>query len=163
MLAFEIAASNFRDLLRHLPDVQATANDRLQKYLSETPTRFLDFYLPLRHEASPEIYEKLAAAIENEFDFSPAIFQEIYLRTPGISYRDEAQEVVELLVQAGIGVGIYNGHSRPAIFWRKAAVAANQLYMWLEQNQMANSEERLAQARKIVDVNRLVHRSLRTG
>jgi hypothetical protein len=163
MLALEIAGSNFRELFTHSPEVQAAARGKLQECLSGVKTRFLDFYLPLRDEASPEIYKKLATVIEKEFDFSPTVFQEIYLRTPGVSYRAEAQEVVDLLVRAGIGVGIYGRHPRPDIFWRKAAVAANQLYMWLEQNEMANQEERLAQARRVVDMNHVVHRSLRMG
>ena len=95
---------------------------------------------------------------------SPAAFQEIYLRGPGTNYEPEAQEVVDLLSDAGIGVGKYGPpHRRPPIFWRKAAAAATDLRVWLKQNPMATPAERAAQARKVVDINRLVNRSLRSG
>lgn len=95
---------------------------------------------------------------------TPALFRQVYLRLPeGNHQGSEVEKVVDLLVHAGIGVGKYNQPSRPPppIFWRKAATAANELRMWLVQNSAATPQERLAYARKVVDTNRLVHRSLR--
>jgi hypothetical protein len=163
ILAVEIAGNNFCELVTDLPEVFTAANERLQKYLSSSTTRFLDFYLPLRDDAPDYVYTQLASLLKTELDITPSLFQEIYLRTPGANHRPEAEEVVELLVNAGIGVGKYGGRPRPEIFWQKASAAANQLYMWLEQNPAATREQRLAHARKVVDINRLVHRSLRTG
>jgi hypothetical protein len=163
ILAVEIAGNNFRELVTDLPEVFTAANERLQKYLSSSTTRFLDFYLPLRDDAPDSVYTQLASLLKTELDITPSLFQEIYLRTPGANHRPEAEEVVELLVNAGIGVGKYGGCPLPEIFWQKASAAANQLYIWLEQNPAATREQRLAHARKVVDINRLVHRSLRTG
>jgi len=92
------------------------------------------------------------------------MFQQIYLQMPGPDYGPEAEELVRLLVHAGIGVGMYDPlASRPPIFWRKAAKAANELDMWLKENPTASPEARAAHARKVVDINRLVHRSLLIG
>ena len=57
--------------------------------------------------------------------------------------RSGGVEEVDLLTRAGIGVGVYDRHPAPPIFWRKAAAAANQLHLWLQQNPTATSEERL--------------------
>jgi hypothetical protein len=89
-------------------------------------------------------------------------FERVYLRRPGAESAPEIEEVVDLLVRAGIGVGIYSGRN-PPIFWRKAAVAANELRIWLQRHPAATPEARGAQARKVIDSNRLVHRSLRSG
>jgi hypothetical protein len=94
---------------------------------------------------------------------TPAVFQQLYLRVPRDNNSERGAEEVDLLTRAGIGVGIYERHPAPPIFWRKAAAAANQLHLWLEQNPTATPEDRLAHARKVVDINRLVHRSLRAG
>ena len=51
------------------------------------------------------VYTQLASLLKTELDITPSVFQEIYLRTPGANHRPEAEEVVELLVNAGIGVG----------------------------------------------------------
>ena len=99
----------------------------------------------------------------NDSYMTPTVFQQLYLRTPGDNNPERGVEEVDLLTRAGIGVGVYDRHPAPPIFWRKAAAAANQLHLWLEHNPTATPEERLAYARKVVDINRLVHRSLRSG
>lgn len=99
----------------------------------------------------------------NNCYMTPTAFQQLYLRPPGDNNPKHGAEEVDLLTRAGIGVGVYERHPAPPIFWRKAATAANQLHVWLEQYPTATGEERLAHARKLIDVNRLVHRSLRSG
>jgi hypothetical protein len=96
-------------------------------------------------------------------EFTASVFEDIYLQRANVSHKPEAIEVVDLLVHAGIGVGKYEGYPRPPIFWRKAATAANQLYAWLQQNPATSREDRLNAARKVVNINRLVHHSLRMG
>ena len=95
-------------------------------------------------------------------EITPDIFKQIYLHQPGNSWGPEAEEVVDLLVKAGIGVGVYPD-PYPPIFWQKAAEAANELYGWLKHNPTASPEERLTYARKVVNAKRLVHRSLRSA
>jgi hypothetical protein len=98
-------------------------------------------------------------------ELTPISFEQIYSGR-GADYGQEAQELVDLLVRAGIGVGKYEyrglQHGYPPRFWRKAAVAANELSNWLKLNPMAPSEDRLAHAQRVVNMNRLVHRSLRS-
>jgi hypothetical protein len=96
-------------------------------------------------------------------EFTASVFEDIYLQRADVNHKPEATEVVRLLIDAGIGVGKYEGYSRPPIFWHKAAAAANQLYAWLQQNPATSREDRLNAARKVVDMNRLVHHSLRMG
>jgi hypothetical protein len=97
--------------------------------------------------------------VEKDLEISPAVFQQIYVRAPGANYGPEAEEVVDLLATAGIGVGIPTN----PLFWQNAATAANELRVWLKQNPMATAEARTTHARKVVDMNRLVDRSLRSG
>lgn len=99
----------------------------------------------------------------NDSYITPTAFQQLYLRAPGDNNSEHGAEEVDLLTRAGIGVGVYERHPAPPIFWRKAAIAANQLHLWLEKNPTATGEERLEHARQVVNVNQLVHRSLRTG
>ena len=108
---------------------------------------------------SPRYSDDPAETITIEPQITPATFKEMYLKKQ--DFGPEAGEIVDLLVRAGIGVGKYEQHPKPPIFWRKAAVAANQLGAWLRQNPTATPDARLAKARSVVDINRLVHRSLR--
>jgi hypothetical protein len=92
-------------------------------------------------------------------ELTPISFEQIYSGR-GADYGQEAQELVDLLVKAGIGVGKYEYRTLrqgyPPRFWRKAAAAANELSNWLEHNAMAPYEDRLAHARQVVNINRLV-------
>jgi hypothetical protein len=108
--------------------------------------------------ASPR-YSDRAETIAIEPQITPAAFEEMYLKKQ--DFGPEAGEIMDLLVRAGIGVGKYERYPKPPIFWRKAAKAANELRAWLRQNPTASSEARQTKARSVVDINRLVHRSLR--
>jgi hypothetical protein len=156
MLALEMAGNNFGGLVTHLPAAQKTADARLREYLAASRTRFLDIYLPRRDEIPQEALTELASMLDKEdWYMTPLVFEEIYVPKPEASHGREAEEVVDLLVRAGIGVGKYDPLSTPPIFWRKAAKAANQLHMWLDENPTATPQQRLAHARKVVDNNRL--------
>ena len=72
MLALEIAGNDFGGWVSELPDVRSTASDRLRRYISESQTRFLDFYMPNCAEVSgPELIE-FAGAIKTDFDLGQA-------------------------------------------------------------------------------------------
>lgn len=94
-----------------------------------------------------------------ELQITPAVFEDMYLKRRG--FGPEGDEIVDLLVRAGIGVGKYERYPTPPAFWRKSAQAANELRAWLRANPTASPEAREAKARSLVDINRLVHRSLR--
>jgi hypothetical protein len=68
MLAFEMAASDYGGWVTGLSNVQSTASDRLQKYLPESPTRFLDFYLPNRNNLPESDQAGFAAIIKADFE-----------------------------------------------------------------------------------------------
>ncbi len=118
-----------------------------------------------REAAADDLQRWQAEGVVHEL--TPIAFQQIYLRKPGADYGPEALELVDLLVKSGIGVGKYEYRKLrdgyPPRFWRKAAAAANELSAWLKQNPVATPEARLAHARRVVDTNRLLHRSLRGG
>jgi hypothetical protein len=85
---------------------------------------------------------------------TPLGFQQLY--QSGNS--GQGAEEVGLFARAGFMVGMYEDSPAPPSFWRKAAIAANQLHQWLEQNPTAPEKERLAYARTVLDKYRL-HRS----
>ena len=68
LLALEIAGNDFGGWVSELPDVRSTASDRLQRYISESKTRFLDFYMPNRAEVSQSELTDFARIIKTEFD-----------------------------------------------------------------------------------------------
>jgi hypothetical protein len=68
MLALEIAGNDFGGWVTELPDVRSTASDRLRRYISESQTRFLDFYLPNRSALSQSEHKEFAAIIKTDFD-----------------------------------------------------------------------------------------------
>lgn len=104
-------------------------------------------------------YSDQAETVSIESRITPVAFEETYLKKQ--DFGPEADEIVNLLVCAGIGVGKYERYPKPPVFWRKSAKAATELRVWLRQNPTASAEARQAQARSVVDINRLVHRSLR--
>jgi hypothetical protein len=159
--AAEMSGNNFGGVVTRLPTLRETADAKLREYLEASRTRFLDLYLPRRDQIPAHALTDLADMLELP-DITPDIFKQIYLRQPGNSWGPEAEEVVDLLVKAGIGVGIYSD-PYPPIFWQKAAEAANEFYGWLKRDPTASPETRLAHARKVVDAKRLVHRSLRSA
>jgi hypothetical protein len=161
MLSLEMSGNNFGGVVTRLPTLRETADAKLREYLEASRTRFLDLYLPRRDQIPAHALTELADMLEL-LDITPDIFKQIYLRQPGNSWGPEAEEVVDLLVKAGIGVGIYSD-PYPPIFWQKAAEAANEFYGWLKRDPTASPETRLAHARKVVDAKRLVHRSLRSA
>jgi hypothetical protein len=117
--------------------------------------RLLDkFGLRASHRDSDQ-----AETVSIEPQITPAAFEEMYLKKQ--DFGPEADEIVDLLVRAGIGVGKFERYPKPPVFWRKSAKAANELRAWLRQNPTASAEARQAKARSVVDINRLVHRSLR--
>jgi hypothetical protein len=111
-----------------------------------------------RDVATDELNAWLANS--GEHGITPIAFQKLYLDELNVDYGPKAQELMELLVCAGIGVGKYK-RGYPSRFWRRASVAANQLHIWLKQNPLATAEARSAQARQVVSRNRLISRSLR--
>jgi hypothetical protein len=72
MLAFEIAGNDFGGLVSQLPGVRSTARERLQKYISESQTRFLDFYMANRAEFSQSELTEFASIIKTDFDLTQA-------------------------------------------------------------------------------------------
>jgi hypothetical protein len=68
LLAVEIAGNDFGGWVSGLPDVRSTASDRLGKYVSESKTRFLDFYMPNRAEVSQSELTDFARIIKTDFD-----------------------------------------------------------------------------------------------
>jgi hypothetical protein len=72
LLALEIAGNDFGGWVTQLPDVRSTASDRLGRYISESKTRFLDFYMPNRAEVSQSELIEFAGAIKTEFDLGQA-------------------------------------------------------------------------------------------
>ena len=70
MLAVEIAGNDFGGWVTRLPDVRSTASDRLQRYIPESQTRFLDFYMPGRAELSQSQLMEFAARIKTDFDLT---------------------------------------------------------------------------------------------
>jgi hypothetical protein len=161
MLSLEMSGNNFGGVVTRLPTLRETADAKLREYLEASRTRFLDLYLPRRDKIPAHALTELEAVLEL-LDITPDIFKQIYLSEPGNSWGPEAKEVVDLLAAAGLGVGLYH-HPHPPIFWQKAAAAANELGMWLKRNPTATPEERAAAARRVVNRNRLVHRSLRSA
>jgi hypothetical protein len=133
---------------------------------------FLMSLMPLPESGARRALSELNAM--EGLDISPAVFREVYLRPPigfpapmrpqGSSYGPEIEGVVALLVDAGLGPSKYRrrlGDPPPRIFWRKAAMAANQLRAWMRQNPAAPPEARTAQARRVVDKTGLIPRWLR--
>jgi hypothetical protein len=98
-------------------------------------------------------WRALPIPVENAY-MTPETFRQIYLHAPGAT---EKSEEVDLLVLAGLGAP-YPPSSR---FLRKAAAAANQLHIWLEQNLTATPSERHAYAQKVVDGNGVLDPSIR--
>lgn len=72
LLALEIAGNDFGGWVSELPDVRSTASDRLRRYISESKTRFLDFYMPNRAEVSQSELTDFARIIKTEFDLGQA-------------------------------------------------------------------------------------------
>ena len=72
LLAVEIAGNDFGGWVSELPDVRSTASDRLGKYVSESKTRFLDFYMPNRAEVSQSELTDFARIIKTDFDLGQA-------------------------------------------------------------------------------------------
>jgi hypothetical protein len=131
------------------------------------------------------LYEAVAAldpehrpsdeSLHDSQPISPAGFRRAYLSgsveirkqfgLPDARHGAEMDELVRLLVNAGIGVGVHKSRRitgpRPPVFWRKSATAANQLRTLLRQNPSASADAREELARRIVDHNHLVHLSLR--
>ena len=68
MLAVEFAGNDVGGCVSELPEVRSTASDRLSSYMSESKTRFLDFYLPNRAALSQSDLAQFAAAIKTDFD-----------------------------------------------------------------------------------------------
>jgi len=140
-MARGIWAEEMEGWLRQNP--QATKDDRLAE-----AGRLLDkFGLRATADATTEL------------QITPVEFEDMYLKRRDLG--PEGDEIVDLLVRAGIGVGKYAQYPKPPVFWRKSAKAANELREWLRQNPTASPEARQAKARAVVDINRLVHRSLR--
>jgi hypothetical protein len=113
---------------------------------------------------------------KKEHEISPAVFRHAYLDGPlelppleagpaSSVYGPRVQEIVNLLVLAGLSPGNYPRRHLtdppPAAFWRRASSAANELWAWLRQNTDATAEARAAQARRVVDRAGLVPRYLR--
>jgi hypothetical protein len=72
LLAVEIAVNDFGGWVSELPDVRSMASDRLGKYISESKTRFLDFYMPNRAELSQSQLTEFAGIIKTDFDLGQA-------------------------------------------------------------------------------------------
>lgn len=72
LLAVEIAGNDFGGWVSELPDVRSTAGDRLERYISESKTRFLDFYMPNRAEVSQSELTDFVRIIKTEFHLGQA-------------------------------------------------------------------------------------------
>jgi hypothetical protein len=68
MLAVEFAGNDVGGCVSELAEVRSTASDRLSRYISESKTRFLDFYVPNRAAVSQSDLVQFAAAIKSDFD-----------------------------------------------------------------------------------------------
>jgi hypothetical protein len=68
LLAVEIAGNDFGGWVSELPDVRSTASERLARFVSESKTRFLDFYLPNRADISQSQLVEFAEIIKTDFD-----------------------------------------------------------------------------------------------
>jgi hypothetical protein len=68
MLALEFAGNDVGGCVSELPEVRSTASNRLTKYISNSKTRFLDFFVPNRAEVPHSDLVQFAADIKNDFD-----------------------------------------------------------------------------------------------
>jgi len=85
----------------------------------------------------------------NDAELTPDVLRQIYLRRPGADYGRDAEEVVDLLVRAGLGMEKL-ANPYPPIVWKKTAAAATELKAWIKQNPKATAEVRATQARIVM-------------